>query len=142
MTEATLLAWKDAWSTGVPAIDGQHAALVAGFARLIDPAHRGDQAFQRTALDSLAEHVCRHFDHEEHLMRVHRYPELRTHTDAHAELLKQLHHFEALLNAQPEAGPGPNIVDFLGRWLIDHIQEDDFRLGAFLRERFSERKAS
>lgn len=142
MAEATLLAWKDAWSTGVPVIDSQHAGIVAEFMRLIDPARSNDHAFQRAALDALTEHLCRHFDHEEHLMHVHGYPELRVHVDAHAELLKQLNHFEMLLEAQPEEGPGPNIVDFVGRWLIDHIQEDDKRLGAFLRDRFSARKAS
>jgi len=40
MTEATLLAWKEAWSIDVPEIDRQHAELVEEFARLIDqPRH-------------------------------------------------------------------------------------------------------
>jgi hemerythrin len=101
MPEATLLAWKDAWSIGVPEIDREHAVLVADFARLIDPAHRDDHEYQRAALDALTGHVCRHFDHEEHLMRVHGYPDLRRHAEVHAMLLKQLNHFETLLNAQP-----------------------------------------
>jgi len=142
MPEATLLAWKDAWSIGVPEIDREHAALVQDFARLIDPGHRNDPAYQRVALDLLTEHVCRHFDHEEHLMREHGYPEFRRHAEVHAMLLRQLTHFEALLNAQPEEGAGPSILDFVGRWLIDHIQEDDKRLGVYLRERFQQRKAS
>ena len=142
MPGATMLAWKDDWSIGVPAIDHQHADLLAEFARLIDPAHHGDHAFRRAGLDALTEHVCRHFDYEEHLMHVHRYPELRAHADAHAELLKQLNHFEVLLKAQPDSEPGSNILDFLGRWLIDHIQGDDKRLGAFLRDRLAERMAS
>ena len=142
MSESTLLVWRDAWSTGVPDIDEQHAAMMAEFERLIDPAHRGDAVARRAAVDTLTELVCRHFDHEEHLMHVHRCPDLRAHADAHAELLKQLNHFEALLAAQPEGGPGPSILDFVGRWLIDHIQEDDKRLGAFLGDCADERKAS
>ncbi|PWC54319.1 bacteriohemerythrin [Azospirillum sp. TSO22-1] len=142
MPDATMLAWKDAWSIGVPEIDCEHAALVQDFARLIDPARRGDHAFQRAALDALIEHVCRHFDHEEHLMREYAYPEFRRHAEVHALLLKQLTHFEALLNAQPEEGAGPSILDFLGRWLLDHIQEDDMRFGVYLRDLFPQRKAS
>ncbi|WP_431855448.1 bacteriohemerythrin [Azospirillum sp.] len=142
MPDATLLAWKDAWSIGVPELDREHAALVQDFARLIDPARRGDHAFQRAALDALTEHVCRHFDHEEHLMRECAYPELRRHAEVHAMLLRQLTQFEALLNAQPEDGAGPSILDFVGRWLLDHIQEDDMRLGVYLRDRFRQRKAS
>lgn len=134
MPESTLLVWRDAWSTGVPVIDEQHAALMVEFERLVAPAHRGDAGARRAALDTLTELVCRHFDHEEHLMHVRHYPDLRAHADAHAELLKQLNHFEALLAAQPEGEPGPSIMDFVVRWLLDHIQEDDRRLGAFLRD--------
>ncbi|HYG88218.1 MAG TPA: hemerythrin domain-containing protein [Azospirillum sp.] len=142
MAEAALLAWKDAWSVDVPEIDRQHAALMAEFARLIDPARRDDYAFQRAALVVLTGHVCRHFDYEEHLMHVHHYPDFGPHAEAHAELLKQLNHFEMLVKAQPEDGPGPDIVAFVGRWLFDHTQGDDKRLGTFLRDRHEVRKAS
>ena len=142
MPEATMLAWKDAWSIGVPEIDREHAALVQDFVRLIDPAHRDDHAWQRVALDLLTEHVCRHFDHEEHLMRERGYPDFRRHAEVHALLLKQLNQFEALLNAQPESGAGPSILDFVGRWLLDHIQEDDKRLGCFLHDHYTGCRAS
>jgi len=134
MLGQTGLAWQDTWSIGVPEMDRQHGELLADFVRLLDPARRRDHVFQRQALEALTEHVCHHFDDEEHLMRVYGYPERQAHAEVHAMLLKQLNHFETLLQAQPEDGPGPTILDFVGRWLIDHIRQDDRRLGEFLRE--------
>lgn len=142
MPAATLLAWNDAWCTGVPEIDGDHKALIEDFQRLLRAEQHGDLDRQCIVFEALMEHICRHFDREEHLMRVHGYAELHQHAEVHAGLLHQLNQFETLLRTQPGGGVGPTILDFVGRWLIDHIQEDDRHLGLFLLNRWAERKAS
>ena len=133
MTNPTNLTWTDDLATGVPVLDREHVALVALFQRLADPAQAGDDAAVRALLDALLADVCRHFDDEERLMHESRYPDTAAYVTAHHLLLKQINSFLALLDGQPEGWVAANIVDFVGRWLIDHIREDDGRFGAYLR---------
>ncbi|MGQ9365569.1 bacteriohemerythrin [Azospirillum sp. ST 5-10] len=135
MTAHATLVWTDALATGVPALDREHAALVALVQRLDDPARADGRAAVRALLDALTAEICRHFDEEERLMHASRYPDTAAHEEAHALLLKQLNNFVALQDTQAEGWANAHVVDFVGRWLIDHIREDDGRLGRFLAGR-------
>ncbi|WP_029007933.1 bacteriohemerythrin [Azospirillum halopraeferens] len=126
------LAWSDDLVIGVPVLDREHAALLAMFQRLADPDCAGDRAAVRALLDTLVGEVCRHFDDEEGLMHESRYPDTAAHVESHHLLLKQVNSFITLLDGQPDGWAAANISDFVGRWLLDHIREDDRRFAAYL----------
>lgn len=133
MREAVPFEWSDRLATGVPEIDRQHVELMDMFRRLASLEGRGDRARVRAALEELIGRVCRHFDDEEQLMRRHHYAELPSHAQSHDMLLRQIHSFVALLDASSDGDAGVDIIDFVGKWLVVHMQEDDHRLGAFLK---------
>ncbi|HEY0833300.1 MAG TPA: bacteriohemerythrin [Azospirillum sp.] len=133
MRQAVPFEWSDTLATGIPEIDRQHVELVGLFRQLTTLERQGDRAGVRAALEGLIGHVCRHFDDEERLMREHHYAELPAHAQSHDQLLRQIHSFAALLAADPDGDPGVDIIDFVGKWLVVHIQQDDRRLGDFLR---------
>lgn len=141
MREAVPFKWSEALATGVADIDRQHIELVGMFSHLAALERRGDRAQVRAALEDLIGHVCRHFDDEEQLMRRHHYPDAAGHAQSHDQLLRQIHSFMALLDTAPDADSGFDIIDFVGKWLIVHIQEDDRRLGAFLKAEAKAREA-
>jgi len=133
MRQAVPFGWSDSLATGIPEIDRQHIELVDMFRTLAALEHGGDRAAVRAALEELIAHVCKHFDDEEQLMRRHHYAELPSHAQAHDLLLRQIHSFVALLDAAPDGDAGVDIIDFVGKWLVVHMQQDDHRLGAFLK---------
>ncbi|HYH17680.1 MAG TPA: bacteriohemerythrin [Azospirillum sp.] len=133
MREAVPFEWSDRLATGVPEIDRQHVELMDLFRHLASLAAQGDRARVRAALEELIGRVCRHFDDEEQLMRRHRYADLPSHEQSHDMLLRQVQSFVALLDGSPDGDAGVDIIDFVGKWLVVHMQEDDRRLGAFLK---------
>lgn len=133
MGEADSFEWNDSLATGIADIDRQHAELVGMFSYLAALERRGERSRARAALEDLIGAVCRHFDDEEHLMRQHHYADLPAHAQSHDQLLRQVNSFMALLDADPDGDPGVDIIEFVGKWLAVHIQEDDRRLGTFLK---------
>lgn len=124
--------WSDALSVGVEEIDREHEELIGLFQGL---SGAKDRAAVMAALDDLVAHVCTHFDHEERIMRNHGFPESAGHARAHDALLRQVRNFVMLVEAEPDGAPGPDIMDFVGKWLVEHILGDDRRLGDYIRAR-------
>lgn len=124
--------WSDTMALGIPDLDREHEALVSRFLALTDPGQAMDAQAFRSCIDELVGEVCAHFDHEEQLMREHHFPEASEHKEAHDDMLKQINSFLILLDSEPDH-PGMTVLDFVGRWLMDHIAEDDRTFGTFLR---------
>lgn len=108
------LNWHNSYNCGQPVIDEEHQKLFdlanvlmnAAFARGENP-----QVFQQ-ALDTLLEHVVKHFADEEAILKKHHYPDLEIHARAHKRLV------ERALQLRDEAAVGGvtvgELVDFLG----------------------------
>ncbi|MBI5108278.1 MAG: hemerythrin family protein [Rhodocyclales bacterium] len=119
---------------GVPAIDREHAALVAQLDRLnANPdAHPGTETFSEI-LSRLGRQINAHFDSEEAILRECAMPTeiVLEHIQAHTEILDQY----SRLNLELMNGKALSRDEALGmirRWIVDHVLHHDMKLTQYV----------
>lgn len=122
-----LIQWNDAWRVGNPAIDYDHQMLVNITNQLWDLKQmpRVKNADIARVLDQLVEYVKRHFAREEAIFRNSDYPLKDSHIAMHRELTKVVEDLSAVFRREPDCLNLDEIMDFLKRWLMDHIVKHD-----------------
>jgi len=112
------LEWQEAFECGDPTIDAEHRELFELANLLIDTAFlaHAEPARFRLALDSLLEHVARHFADEEAILAGRHYADLEQHKRAHAGLLRRAGH----LRIRVESGQADfgSVVEFLAQDVV------------------------
>ncbi|MFA7430055.1 MAG: bacteriohemerythrin [Rhodospirillaceae bacterium] len=122
-----LLDWNDKMSVGVPALDEDHKKLLA----LVNELH---SVVRKQAPPSIIDRVMRdlvsyadyHFEAEERLLRMARYPDLETHQACHEGLRKQVDALQERLSREGHA-VRLQMFDFLSDWLMRHILGEDMK---------------
>ena len=131
-----LMEWNAALETHHPLIDEQHRALLEAFNHLQVAMDKGRGLEEvRKTLVFLAQYTLLHFQMEADLMDAEQYPDLARHKRLHHDLVVKL---SALMKRYEVEGPAAltlSTMDFLGGWLVEHIQGEDVRLADFLRSK-------
>lgn len=128
------ITWSKILGVGVEEIDDDHRKLVGIFNELNRAVREGESADYRAAtLTELIHCTVWHFSHEDRLMLKHRYPEIDQHREAHRELVAAAQELQAKL-AQADTAVANTEIEFLERWLTEHILTADQRLGSFLAQ--------
>ncbi|TLD44134.1 MAG: Bacteriohemerythrin [Accumulibacter sp.] len=128
------LVWDQILSVGVDEIDDDHRKLVSVF-NILNHAVVDEESPQYLAatLAELIHCTLWHFSHEERLMLKHRYDAIEEHKAEHQELIKSARELQQeLLRAN-----NPVLeehIEFLERWLTEHILTADLRLGSHLSQ--------
>jgi len=132
--------WHDEYLTGIHKIDVQHKALFHTANKLYGlllnhgKLDRIDKLFS-----DLVRQTKVHFRTEEEMMQNHHYPDYKNQKQLHDLLIQQV---EDIQNSQQTLGSlhfeqpwieRLEITDFLSGWLINHIANEDKKLGAFLQ---------
>jgi len=132
----TLIAWDDKYSVGVKEIDDEHKELVALLNHIYDAMLAGQpREALGGLLDELIEHTKSHFANEERLMEERRYHEYRQHKEEHEKLADEA----IAIKKNIDKGAGMvtlQIVDYLKKWLVDHILSADHKFGEYLLKGF------
>jgi hemerythrin-like metal-binding protein len=97
-------------------------------ARFAEPAEMG------VLLNKLSAATAKHFADEEAMMREAKYPGLALHAANHQRLMEKVEAFAAR-HSRSGATVNQHALNFLRDWLLHHIENDDARLGAWLKER-------
>jgi len=126
--------FTDDLRVGHEEIDHQHAALFDAVNRLHD-ALRSERSRQEQGaiLAFLHAYTVDHFQMEESFMRETGYPELESHHALHENLIQQVRDLEERYAAGTMT-LSIMTMHFLKDWLTNHIQDEDRKLAAFLRE--------
>jgi hemerythrin len=127
--------WNDSFAVGQPEIDKQHRKLVEMIARLQRSLSEGIINPQiGVALKELVQYTKTHFRDEQDIMRQIGYPEYESHLRMHEQLTEQV---VGILNdlRQGKTLTATDLIAFLKSWLIDHIVQEDKKIGAFIREK-------
>jgi hemerythrin len=130
---------------GIEEIDKQHQELLDRMDLLRDYMRRGQSRdVIRDTLKFLDAYVVEHFDTEVKHMQRYSYPVLLQHKAEHEAFLKDFTAFKEKFTSLQAKGEittflGLDIVRRLNDWFTNHIATVDTKMGAFLRERISQR---
>lgn len=127
-------AWSPILSVEVDEIDEDHRKLVNVFNILNHAVREGEAPdYIAAVLEELINCTVWHFSHEERLMIKHGYPEFEEHRSEHRELIESVRNLQQEILKADSAMTDENI-EFLERWLMEHILTTDMRLGAYLSQ--------
>ncbi|MFC6519923.1 bacteriohemerythrin [Undibacterium arcticum] len=121
------LVWSPEMSSGVPAMDDAHKALVAELAHLLTAPYREFGA----GLFALIAEIERDFREEEALMEEIDFPMLRSHREQHASVLSALHHVVPDV-MQGECASARKVIELLPQWFLRHMSTMDIALAVAL----------
>ena len=126
--------WSPNLSVGVTEIDSDHQELIA-LMNALDEEVEGAAAHATITmrLDALIARTEEHFRREEEIMRQEHYPDVEHHARVHRALIEEIRELRQGHLAGTDIGP--EVADFIKRWLISHIMESDKHLGGYLEGR-------
>ncbi len=125
------LTFGPALTTGIDAIDQQHARLVELFNVVIDT--HADPAALWTASEELRAFVINHFETESSLMCQAEYPDTQVHQGEHGALNGLLDQQLRELAAEPDRIAAT--AQLFYRWLLNHTGSSDRALAEHIRDR-------
>ncbi len=127
--------WNERYSVGIVRFDDHHKKLID----LLNELHAAMMAGKSREvlgkiLDELVRYTKTHFSAEENIMQLYKYPGYPAHKTIHDTLTQQVLKFQGDFEAG-STSIGVEILGFLNKWLLDHIQKTDMSYSAFLREK-------
>lgn len=127
------ITWSEMMSVGVPSLDADHKTLVG----LINDLHRsiGDNEEYATlgsVLKALVDYADYHFAREEKVMAACRYPAMSSHIVGHHRLANQVRELKERYDHDRTAVRAKDCLNFLNKWLIEHICSTDMDYRAFV----------
>ena len=126
--------WGDILSVGVDEIDEDHRKLIHTFNILNHAIEEGESPdYLAAILEELINCTVWHFSHEERLMLRYDYPETEEHKAVHQQLIERAKKLQQDV-LQSENHIEDKDIEFLERWLTEHILTDDLKLGSYLSQ--------
>jgi hemerythrin len=123
---------------GIEQVDREHRRLFEIAGRVHDGLLLADSdaAFDsaRAAVAELLDYTETHFASEEALMAAAGFPDLAAHQALHRALMAQARDMEMRVELGERQVP-VELNRFITRWLIDHIEANDKKFGAFVAAR-------
>ena len=128
------LVWEKVLSVDVDEIDEDHRKLVNLF-NLLNHAvsEREPPDYLAAVLEELVNCTVWHFSHEERLMLKYAYKDIEEHRTAHRELIESAKALQQKI-LQADNAIVDEDIEYLERWLTEHIFTDDMRLGGYLSQ--------
>lgn len=125
--------WNKGNGVFLPEVDAEHREIFRLAAELQHAVSSGaDKSGVLAAMESLAGVIEEHFTHEERLMRAASCPSYEWHRKQHSTARKQMRRSRAGFIAGDTAAPG-DFLEFLSRWLTDHVGLTDRMMSAQVR---------
>jgi len=126
--------WGNVLSVAVDEIDEDHRKLVNIFNILNHSVAEGETPdYLAAVLQELINCTIWHFSHEERLMLKYGYEGIDEHKAEHRELIDSVKKLQQQI-LQADKPVSDDDVEFLERWLTEHILTADMRLGSHLSE--------
>ena len=130
-----LINWHPNFSINIEEIDKQHQLLVKMINDLYDAMNAGEEkAVLQKLINRLNIYAAMHFAKEEHYFDTFGYPETELHKKEHSNFEDKVLNFESDFNKGSQS-LSIEIVNFLGDWLVGHIQGSDKKYASFLNQR-------
>lgn len=133
---APVIVWEDSWSVGIKDIDDDHKKLVLLIQKLFGALISAQGAeYVKTIFFELIDYTRYHFEREEEIFKKYNYGELEHHKQLHQDLIQQvLDISKELLSKGETEQVSDEFFEFLKRWLVNHILEEDLKFKTFLEQ--------
>ncbi|MDX2151937.1 MAG: bacteriohemerythrin [Bryobacteraceae bacterium] len=129
------IAWKTDYETALPQVDQEHRKLVDMVNRLHAAMVAGKVKEEiQIVLNDLLAYAGQHFGNEERLMQRSSFPGYAQHKQQHDEFATKVRDFVEQHN-RGRSSVSVQLLQFLGKWLVEHIQNSDKRLASHVRGR-------
>ena len=129
------LNWSDEFDVGVAAIDEEHKQLLAIINRFYDGMSTGaSEQTLYSIFNELLDRTKAHFEHEEEYFATTQFPLAAEHEKLHENLTSQIATLQQNDIGKNDTARPLGLTYFLKSWLLDHIQNDDKKLGAHLNK--------
>jgi hemerythrin-like metal-binding protein len=133
----TFMSWRSQYAVGVTLIDTEHHKLFDLINEFHEACARGEGRKEiQHLLNRLVAYAEEHFQHEEALMAQHGFPDLERHRTLHADLVTSVFEINEKFSADP-ARASAETLQFVHRWLQDHILHEDMVIADFLLRKAS-----
>jgi len=130
------VAWNDSMKLGNEQVDNQHYQLFEMLSDLVGSCLDGsDITNLRKTLNFLVSYTVRHFVDEEALQVKYNFPDYKRHRQLHEDFKVTV---GELVQRFEDSGSTENLSNdvnkIIVRWLINHINGEDKKIGAHIRE--------
>ena len=127
--------WTEMYAVKVAGFDRHHRTLFRTVNELNEALRAGHgKDIVGKVLQRLIEYTASHFAQEEAAMEKNVYPELGAHKAEHKALVEQVLKFQKDFEAG-RPGVAVALMQFLQKWLCNHIMQTDKKYGPFLNEK-------
>lgn len=122
----TFIQWNDSYKVGHKIVDFDHMTLVNITNELFMRVDRGfsDEEIAQT-ISLLIDYVERHFEREEQLFMNSDYPDVDKHLAMHNDIKKTVKDIATIYKTKPDAINIQEVLEFLKKWLTNHILKAD-----------------
>lgn len=120
------LEWKESYSVGVKEIDSQHKYFIETINQFGDAVISGNKKKIDSVLDKLLKYTVFHFDTEEKYFDEFNFDGAAEHKAKHAEMRDEVNGYVAEMKTD-EIATSIKLVEFLHRWLDEHLVEMDHK---------------
>jgi len=129
-----LIIWSRSYSVGVDSMDDEHQRLIDIINNLYASMRAGrSKDAIGTILDELVDYTSTHFSHEERLMQSSGYAGYDEQKRCHESLIAQVKEIQD--RYRTGTALGQEVMTFLKKWLINHIQGLDKRYGPVMNKK-------
>lgn len=129
-----LLKWDKTYAVGIKIVDDQHAGLFDSLNELHSAMLKGDvNAVISPMLQDLLAYTRTHFSAEELMLAKAKYPDLAEHQAKHRKFAAQIAEY-AERHKRGETALSVHLIDFLRKWLTDHILREDRAYSSWLAQ--------
>ena len=131
-TEINAIPWKNKYSVSVTSIDDQHKQLVNLINELNNAMlyEKGRDKISQI-IKGLVDYTVFHFDYEEGLLKKNGYNDFDNHKKIHTKFIDAIKDFQNDFEYN-EKELSKEVMDFLKRWLIEHIMGTDQKYSELL----------
>ena len=131
-TEINAIPWKNKYSVSVTSIDDQHKQLVNLINELNNAMlyEKGRDKISQI-IKGLVDYTVFHFDYEEGLLKKNGYTDFDNHKKIHTKFIDAIKDFQNDFEYN-EKELSKEVMDFLKRWLIEHIMGTDQKYSELL----------
>jgi len=129
------LAWTDDFESGCDQVDSQHKRLFELVRDLVKACTEGyDTEVLDETITFLVHYTVLHFTDEETFMQSHNYPDIKRHKQLHEDFKITVGELVQKFNDNGSTTElSRDVNKIVVRWLINHIQNEDKKIGKHVR---------